>query len=880
LAHQEREKAESIIRYNFFIDKMVPENLSDITEDQKIRLRKGIEKIPYLKMEQKYVDELLKELNFSFMRTTNKIIFDKFYYSNLSSSLITTDLKLPRHIINNPDIRKTEGRFFGLENVPSYNYIQDYKDFTFKTLLCRKEIIDCLQKIKDECNKIRNYFSIFFFDIKRPLRLQVFKQIQKSAIAQIGKKLETEWVTTIKDTLEKSLNGVGKGSFNLNVASKEIYEYLKLKKYMTVVKLLMQDTLYSLVNKSMTSYVEFFEKFIPKEVVIDDVNKVNNIYKHAEEENKLNSTYDLINVKDDGVKFNENGNDNDDDDFLIDPVFQWPLFQVNIMKKESNKIEYTTKAEELISDIMKLFDEGLERMQQIPQVEPLLLSNLIKKAEKQKIPLKSVMRPKLAKPSPTSPEQIRNGFELNDDAIWIWDLYERLQSSLEKGCEPLKRYLETFKKYDSDLLLDPNDYIRKIHEDKSGETWTNSKIRDDILANKNKEKEILNDIPQIIHVSIFQINCKEFRTDLSNKFAKIAELEVELLKEKAVQMRTEILNGYQDLKNKIQKEIVTIADLVAVQTDMETIELGVQKLKEKSAEIDEIYSILDSFNVIIDTIEFDYKLQIIAGPTEVENTKRVTNIILERKKDKLYEEQIENQNKLMEEVEDLKANVYNFERYIDEEKAEEAFKLAEYVHNKLSDYLAKAQMYNERENLFGKPRTNYSHINDLKATFDPFYWLWTSIKKWKNSTKSWFEDNFSKLRGDEVEQTVNDVTKDLKNAIFKFKERQTDERIVDLCQKYKTEVEAFKPKADLALAITKRGLKDRHWRELNIKTGIDCTPRDNFTFKNILDAGMMKNLEICQDIGEKASREYVYDRRNYPRHRKEVEGSFLYAFST
>jgi dynein heavy chain, axonemal len=861
LAHQEREKAESIIRYNFYIDKMVPENLSDITEDQKIRLRKGIEKIPYLKMEQKFVDELLKEMNFSYLRTTNKIIFDKFYYSNLCNNLIITDLKLPSHIVNNPDIRKAEQRYFGLENVPAYNYIQDYKDFTFKTLLCRKEIIDCLQRIKDECNKIRNFSSIFSLDIKRPLRLQVFKQIQKSAITQIGKKLETEWVMTIKDTLEKSLNGVGKGSFNLNVASKEIYEYLKLKKYMTVVKLLMQDTLYSLVNKSMMKFVKFFEKFIPEEVIIEDVNKVTNIFHKEEEEDKLNSTYDLINMKDEtSNKYSEGINENEDDDFLIDPVSAWPLFQVNIMKRENNRVEYTTKSEELISDILKIFDEGLERMQQIPQVEPLLLSNLIKKAEKQKIPLKSVIRPKMAKPSPTTAEQIRNGFELNDDAIWIWECYEKLQEFLNRACEPLKRYLETFKKYTLDLQLDPNEYIRKIKDDISCETWTNSKIREDILNNKNREKEILNEIPQIIHVSFFQINCKEFRTDLANKFAKIADLEIEFLKEKASIMRTDILNGYQDLKNKIQKEIVTIADLVAVQNDIETIEMGIQKLKEKTAEIDEIYGILDGFSVTIDAIEFDYKLQIVAGPTEVENTRRVTNIVLDRKKDKLYEEQIENQNKLIEEVEDLKANVYNFERYIDEEKAEEAFKLADYVHNKISDYIAKAQMYNERENLFNKPRTNYSHIHDLKSHFDPFYWLWTSIRSWKQHTKSWFEDNFSKLRGEEVESTVNDVTKDLKNAVFKFKERGTiDERIIELAQKYKSEVDAFKPKADLAQALTKRGLKDRHWRELNEKTKIDCSPRDNFTFKNILDAGMMKFLETCQDVGEKALREFMIE---------------------
>ena len=57
------------------------------------------------------------------------------------------------------------------------------------------------------------------------MRLQEFKSKQKANINIIGKKLD-EWVKIIKDTLEKSLTGVGKGSFNLNVASKEIYELL------------------------------------------------------------------------------------------------------------------------------------------------------------------------------------------------------------------------------------------------------------------------------------------------------------------------------------------------------------------------------------------------------------------------------------------------------------------------------------------------------------------------------------------------------------------------------------------------------------------------------------------------------------------------------
>jgi len=860
LAHSEREKAESIIRYNFYIDKMVIETLADILDEQKIRLRRGIESIPFYKTEQKQIEDILKELNYNFLRTTNKIIFDKFYYSESQRSLLINNLKLPNHIINNPDIRGKQTRYYGLESVPSYNYIESFKNFNFKTLLCRKEIIDCLQKIKEECNKIRETFSIFFFDIKKPLRLQEFKTLQKSSYNSTGKKLEVDWIKTIKDTLEKSLNGVGKGSFNLKVASKEIYEYLKLKKYMTVVKLVMQDTLNILVTKSMTRYVEFFESFIPEDVIIEDVNKVEDIFPAPQkeiEDDKLNTTNDLIKESDNihSKTSSMSTGINDDDEYILETGTKWPLFQINITKKEDKRIEYTTKSEELINEILKIMDEGLERMQQIPQVEPLLLPNLIKKAEKQKIPLKTIVRPKAGKPLPTTHEQIKNGFELNDEALWIWDLYDRLKDSLRKACRPLNTYLETFKKYNNDLLLDPNEYMRKIKEDKS-DFWNYQQIRKDIIVNKKRELKILEEIPKLIHVSIFQINCKEFRSDLAAKFAKISDLEIEYLKEKVAELMKEILNRYQLIKKEIQREINTIADLVAVQNYIETLEVEIQMLREKTREVDEIFSILEEFNVVVDTIQFDFRIQLIGAPTDIENTKRYTNIILEKKKEILYIEQIENQQKLLEGIQSLSSNVKDFDQFKTENKSNEAISLAMNVHDKLTDYIMKAQMYNERESLFGKPKTDYSVLYDLKQQFDPYYWLWTSISSWKTHTKSWYEDSFNKLKGEEVETVVGDLGKDLRNAIFKFKERHADLQILELAQKYKNEVDKFRPKADLAIAITKKGMKDRHWNEILDKTKIYFNTKDSFTFKNVIDAGMLNYLDICSEIGDKAYREY------------------------
>ena len=93
-----------------------------------------------------------------------------------------------------------------------------------------------------------------------------------------------------KVILEKFLTGICKGSFNINAASKEIYEYLKLKKYMTMIKCLMQDVLHNLAIKSMNNFIKFFQRFIPMKTEFKNVNEVINTYEPEEVVEEINTT--------------------------------------------------------------------------------------------------------------------------------------------------------------------------------------------------------------------------------------------------------------------------------------------------------------------------------------------------------------------------------------------------------------------------------------------------------------------------------------------------------------------------------------------------------------------------------------------------------------
>jgi len=71
---------------------------------------------------------------------------------------------------------------------------------------------------------------------------------------------------------------VGKGWFNMKETSKVTYDFGKLKRFLTMVRLIMQDTLLSLVQKSYYNFYDFIISFIPYKTINHDSNNVENFF--------------------------------------------------------------------------------------------------------------------------------------------------------------------------------------------------------------------------------------------------------------------------------------------------------------------------------------------------------------------------------------------------------------------------------------------------------------------------------------------------------------------------------------------------------------------------------------------------------------------------
>jgi dynein heavy chain len=49
---------------------------------------------------------------------------------------------------------------------------------------------------------------------------------------------------------------------------------------------------------------------------------------------------------------------------------------------------------------------------------------------------------------------------------------------------------------------------------------------------------------------------------------------------------------------------------------------------------------------------------------------------------------------------------------------------------------------------------------------------------------------------------------------------------------------------------------ERHWDQVSEGVGFDIRPVEGFTLTTVIDKGLDKHIPLCEEVGEKAAREY------------------------
>lgn len=149
--------------------------------------------------------------------------------------------------------------------------------------------------------------------------------------------------------------------------------------------------------------------------------------------------------------------------------------------------------------------------------------------------------------------------------------------------------------------------------------------------------------------------------------------------------------------------------------------------------------------------------------------------------------------------------------------------------------------------------------------FTPYSNLWITTKVWFEKHKLWLTQPWEELNALELEDITLNSFKTMQKTLSYFKARDFP-KITAIAQHMKDEIDKFRPVVPVAVSLRKDGMYDRHWQQLseNIqKESKDPTfkvyPEPGFTLTNAIEKGLCNYTTICEEVGDRASREYAIE---------------------
>jgi dynein heavy chain len=122
--------------------------------------------------------------------------------------------------------------------------------------------------------------------------------------------------------------------------------------------------------------------------------------------------------------------------------------------------------------------------------------------------------------------------------------------------------------------------------------------------------------------------------------------------------------------------------------------------------------------------------------------------------------------------------------------------------------------------------------------------------------EEWMNGDWHTLDANDLEIKFEEALKTINQVFRFFRDRESLKDIFEIAQNMKAQIDKFKPIVPIAVYLRKDGMADRHWKEISTKVGFEVYPSEEFSLSNLVDMGMVQHTTVCEDVGERAAKEY------------------------
>ena len=561
-----RDQTTRELMYNFCLDSMPVEFLPAMPQQQVQNIITKAVSTKKLKAEHVNAQKgslsseawsvaILEEMKLEYLRGLNKCILDQVHRQNMLLPL--EDQNKTLSAVSCPVSFWGAARKGGVKMPPGYEYEGLRNQFTFTSFLTVPEVLKCVNKVRLQSFNIAS--AGLFAVPSTTTRPDEFEQLQVGHREKISAMLREQFVSSVRHAVSNSLENIGKGWFNLKEHRMNVYLPSKLRKLMTQIKFIMQDTIKLLSDNSTAAFADLIVAGLDFEVEVETFDKVSNTRRPVPDEippaaiGSRRWQFEHKRIQDDKAAGASSRAPKAGGLFVIDIV---PAPKTNILGPAYG-------LDGVVTMPLEIYDAGIAVMQGIPELEPLILTNMFWPE-----------KPDLAAPD-------------NND-INVKERRCEMEAALKASLGPLQAYLDTLEPLQTIIDMDVEKVVKEWEVKKPEEIATGLQ---NFQAKKNSMEER---IPRQIAVGGFTVGMERVKKLVIGKYSEIIEGLGGAIALSTRKRSEAAIKGFDTILNTLKKPPASIE--VISQTREYILEIPAM-LVELKAEVDAVtkdYDLLDS----------------------------------------------------------------------------------------------------------------------------------------------------------------------------------------------------------------------------------------------------------------------------------------------
>ena len=709
-----------------------------------------------------------------------------------------------------------------------------------------------------------------------------FLTLQNRAMKTLARQACEDWPSAVTMTVKNGLISVGKGHFDVDMTKSDMYKFSKLRKLLKRINYLMEDSLRVMTTKSLEDWTIFVQNAGDGRVVHGKTPKNSKTYfspvgssalvERLAALNHSSSVFKIVIIQSKNkTVLNPNevaSSKKAIEEWLVDnqeniekaqkngtAVPDCPIVQIEPLM--GHVFEYDDSPKECVDTLISLFDNCLNYINDIEQVERTLMDKLfwserpiIKTVSANETFVKDLRESIVNVTAASIPAALEYLTKFDQYIDFLNEEIWRIVKALTNERQP-----EEDEEDEKNAAAGKAPPAKDEEDDEDEDTFDVKLANEAILDHMKLALEIEDQIPsQFVRLGMYQTNTAEIRNVLATKHRTIAQRIRSDINKKIINKSKVMDTMFQIIHRKLSKNPENVEMVAELHEFMEESKNSVKKEMVTLSQMSQLMSMLD-----------DHKHESPEGfralwhakswPNKIYEQLKVCDEILLAKKNQYAEEQREEQQVFDMTLNSLEQEVQSFSMYTDIERVDVVAKHVIALRKKITQAGVQAQEFNDREMLFDQDVTEYHQISSLNRAFQPYETLWNTTSTWLAREDALYNGTFTDIDGEGIEDEMDRFSKDITNAHKTFTKLGMD-ACVGIAEQIKTSVKAFLPLVPLVQGLRNKGMRPRHLEKLSNEVGQEVVIDKKFTLKKAMKMGLEGYAEAIAKIGETAGKEY------------------------